>query len=344
VLESRIDIMRQPLEQREIRDCGNQTAEQNDLQSADPVRQRAEHQEERRADHQRDPETGLFRQVSGIVPGAHRSPAALGASGSLPNASVACQGVAREGLVRVSLRRGDQCVRKARLTAARRRGIREMNARSEQAADTLLDALMPKLDSVQPDSPLCQQTGPSPSVSHCFALVGPRGTCGHGLSVFLTPMEKIAQQRDTQYDRGAKASEAGTHRTSSILVANSVCRMQNLAPRGNSVKRVFAVACSRKCFLLITGTLHSKSSNERRWSLERTSQPMIRLVSGDLTLWEDGPNRVDEPTRAYRWESSGASTTCSRFAARAFTRAKLTQWSISCRGYRSSRGYERHGG
>jgi phenylacetate-CoA ligase len=24
--------------------------------------------------------------------------------------------------------------------------------------------------------------------------------------------------------------------------------------------------------------------------LERTSQPMIRLVSGDLTLWEDGPN------------------------------------------------------
>jgi len=24
--------------------------------------------------------------------------------------------------------------------------------------------------------------------------------------------------------------------------------------------------------------------------LERTSQPMIRLVSGDLTIWEDGPN------------------------------------------------------
>jgi phenylacetate-CoA ligase len=24
--------------------------------------------------------------------------------------------------------------------------------------------------------------------------------------------------------------------------------------------------------------------------LERTSQPMIRLMSGDLTLWEDGPN------------------------------------------------------
>ena len=52
--------------------------------------------------------------------------------------------LAREGLVRLSPGSGDQRVRKARLTALGRREIREMNARSDQAAAALLDALTPK--------------------------------------------------------------------------------------------------------------------------------------------------------------------------------------------------------
>jgi len=51
--------------------------------------------------------------------------------------------LAREGLVRLGQGGGDQRVRKARLTALGRREIKEMNARSDRAAATLLDALTP---------------------------------------------------------------------------------------------------------------------------------------------------------------------------------------------------------
>ena len=49
--------------------------------------------------------------------------------------------LAREGLVRIEPGRADQRVRTARLTAAGAREVREMNARSDRAAATLLDAL-----------------------------------------------------------------------------------------------------------------------------------------------------------------------------------------------------------
>jgi DNA-binding MarR family transcriptional regulator/N-acetylglutamate synthase-like GNAT family acetyltransferase len=52
--------------------------------------------------------------------------------------------LAREGLVRLGQGGGDQRVRKARLTALGRREIQEMNARSDEAAAALLDALSPK--------------------------------------------------------------------------------------------------------------------------------------------------------------------------------------------------------
>ena len=52
--------------------------------------------------------------------------------------------LAGEGLVRLGQASGDQRVRKARLTASGRREIREMNARSDQAAAALLDALTPR--------------------------------------------------------------------------------------------------------------------------------------------------------------------------------------------------------
>ena len=52
--------------------------------------------------------------------------------------------LAGEGLVRLGQGSGDQRVRKARLTASGRREIREMNARSDEAAAALLDALTPK--------------------------------------------------------------------------------------------------------------------------------------------------------------------------------------------------------
>jgi DNA-binding MarR family transcriptional regulator/GNAT superfamily N-acetyltransferase len=48
-----------------------------------------------------------------------------------------------EGLVRLSRAAGDQRVRQARLTAAGRREVREMNERSDQAAAALLDSLTP---------------------------------------------------------------------------------------------------------------------------------------------------------------------------------------------------------
>ncbi|HVH66436.1 MAG TPA: bifunctional helix-turn-helix transcriptional regulator/GNAT family N-acetyltransferase [Gemmatimonadales bacterium] len=49
--------------------------------------------------------------------------------------------LARAGLVRLTPGRGDQRVRTARLTAAGRREVREMNIRSDQAANALLHAL-----------------------------------------------------------------------------------------------------------------------------------------------------------------------------------------------------------
>ena len=49
--------------------------------------------------------------------------------------------LAREGLVRLGQGGGDQRVRKARLTALGQREIQEMNARSDEAAAALLDAL-----------------------------------------------------------------------------------------------------------------------------------------------------------------------------------------------------------
>lgn len=50
----------------------------------------------------------------------------------------------KDGLVRLGPGAGDQRVKTARLTAAGRRELREMNARSDAAAATLLDALTPK--------------------------------------------------------------------------------------------------------------------------------------------------------------------------------------------------------
>ena len=64
--------------------------------------------------------------------------------------------------------------------------------------------------------------------------------------------------------------------------------------------------------------------------LERTSQPMIRLLSGDLTLWEPARARAGAPIRACRTASSAASTTCSRSAARTSIRARSTRSSTSC--------------
>lgn len=52
--------------------------------------------------------------------------------------------LAKEGLVRLSQGGGDQRVRRVRLTAAGRREIDEVNARSDRAATQLLDALTPK--------------------------------------------------------------------------------------------------------------------------------------------------------------------------------------------------------
>ena len=60
--------------------------------------------------------------------------------------------------------------------------------------------------------------------------------------------------------------------------------------------------------------------------LERTSQPMIRLVSGDLTLWVERTQSLrTNLSAAAAWASSAASTTCSRSAARTSIRARSTQ-------------------
>jgi DNA-binding MarR family transcriptional regulator/GNAT superfamily N-acetyltransferase len=53
------------------------------------------------------------------------------------------QALEEKGLVRLSRGAADQRVRKARLTAAGRREVREMNQRSDQAAAALLDSLTP---------------------------------------------------------------------------------------------------------------------------------------------------------------------------------------------------------
>ena len=62
LLERRIDVVRQPREQREVGDRRDQAAGQDDLQPADPVRQPAEEDEERRADQQRDPDQDVGRR------------------------------------------------------------------------------------------------------------------------------------------------------------------------------------------------------------------------------------------------------------------------------------------
>lgn len=50
---------------------------------------------------------------------------------------------------------------------------------------------------------------------------------------------------------------------------------------------------------------------------ERTSQPMIRLASGDLTSWELTPNRAVAPTRDSPAASTAASAKCCTSAAKA---------------------------
>lgn len=59
-------------------------------------------------------------------------------------ASRLAKALANEGLVRLSRDDGDQRVRRARLTVAGRRDVREMNRRSDQKAAALLSALTPK--------------------------------------------------------------------------------------------------------------------------------------------------------------------------------------------------------
>ena len=59
----RVDIVRQPFEQRNERDRCDQAARQDDLQPSDAVRQPAEHDEERRADHKRERNQGIGRDV-----------------------------------------------------------------------------------------------------------------------------------------------------------------------------------------------------------------------------------------------------------------------------------------
>jgi phenylacetate-CoA ligase len=61
--------------------------------------------------------------------------------------------------------------------------------------------------------------------------------------------------------------------------------------------------------------------------LERTSQPMIRMASGDLTRWVDDRRRAGAPIHGCRTASSGASTTCSRCAARTSIRARSMPFS-----------------
>ena len=69
--------------------------------------------------------------------------------------------------------------------------------------------------------------------------------------------------------------------------------------------------------------------------LERTSQPMIRLVSGDLTLWSNEPNPCG---RTYPRLPNGIfgriSRICSRFAARTSIQAKLTLRSVNVEDFR----------
>src|SRR4249920_1968247 len=53
------------------------------------------------------------------------------------------RGLEKDGLVRLAPGGGDQRVRTARLTPAGRREVREMNQRSDEAAEALLRSLMP---------------------------------------------------------------------------------------------------------------------------------------------------------------------------------------------------------
>ena len=53
LLERRIDVVRQRLEQREVRERRDQAAEHDDPLAADPVREPAEDDEERRSDDER---------------------------------------------------------------------------------------------------------------------------------------------------------------------------------------------------------------------------------------------------------------------------------------------------
>ena len=63
LLERGVDVVREPLEQREVGDRRDQAARQDDLQPADPVGQPAEDDEERRADQQRDSDQRVRRDV-----------------------------------------------------------------------------------------------------------------------------------------------------------------------------------------------------------------------------------------------------------------------------------------
>ena len=50
--KGRVDVVGEPLEQREESDRRDRAARQDDLQPADAIRHRAKHDEERRADHE----------------------------------------------------------------------------------------------------------------------------------------------------------------------------------------------------------------------------------------------------------------------------------------------------
>src|SRR5262249_40269603 len=63
LLERRVDVVREALEQREVGQRRQQAAGQDDLLAADAIRQRAEDQEERRAEHERQPDQRVGRDV-----------------------------------------------------------------------------------------------------------------------------------------------------------------------------------------------------------------------------------------------------------------------------------------
>ena len=61
LLQPRVHVVRQTLEEREVRDRGDQAAGEDDLLAPDPVRERAEDDEERRADEEREPDQRVGR-------------------------------------------------------------------------------------------------------------------------------------------------------------------------------------------------------------------------------------------------------------------------------------------